>query len=166
MIYAFDTYYFDNKAKTVCLGFNDWLDENPTIELDETLEGISDYESGAFYKRELPCIISILKKVTLQENDILIVDGYVLLDDNGKLGLGGYLFNEFNKRYAVIGVAKNNFTAIDQLKKAVYRGESKKALYITALGMELSSAAQHIQSMKGMYRMPTLLKLLDSLSRV
>ncbi|WP_459212071.1 endonuclease V [Aquimarina rhabdastrellae] len=141
MIYAFDTYYTVTTAKTVCLGFKNWTDETPVISLHETISEINDYESGAFYKRELPCILSILKQVVLQDGDILVIDGYVVLDDQAKLGLGGYLYHEFKQKYPVIGVAKNNFTAITTLKRAVLRGESKKALYITALGIDLDIAS-------------------------
>ena len=62
MILAFDTYYFDNKAKTVCISFRSWPDESPLGMEEEITEGISDYEPGAFFKRELPCILSLLRK--------------------------------------------------------------------------------------------------------
>ena len=40
MILAFDTYYFDNSAKTVCLAFENWTDENIMQDYSETIHGI------------------------------------------------------------------------------------------------------------------------------
>ena len=47
----------------------------------------------------------------------------------------------------------------------VYRGKSKKPLFITSVGIELEQAKQHIQSMAGKDRFPLLLKQADILSR-
>lgn len=63
MILAFDTYYFNHKAKTVCVSFNCWSDIKPSNIYEETLQGINEYEPGAFYKRELPCILSLFNKI-------------------------------------------------------------------------------------------------------
>jgi len=165
MIYTFDTYYFDGKARTACLGIADWKNEKPDFQLVEVIEGIEDYESGEFYKRELPCIESILKQVNLTPSDILVVDGYVVLNDEGKLGLGGYLFQVLKKEIPIIGVAKNNFYGLNLLKREILRGESKNPLHITALGIDLDLASANIKSMHGDYRMPTILKMLDLASR-
>ena len=165
MIYTFDTYYFDGKARTACLGISDWKNEKPDFQLSEVIEGVEDYESGEFYKRELPCIESILKHINLTPTDILVVDGYVVLNDEGKFGLGGYLFQSLKKEIPIIGVAKNNFYGLNQLKREILRGESKNPLHITALGIDLDLAAEHIKSMHGDYRMPTILKMLDLASR-
>ena len=166
MIYCFDTFYKNNTAKTACIGISSWQNENPDFEMEEVISDIEDYESGSFYKRELPCILSILEKIDLNaKEDILVVDGFVLLDDDGKLGLGGHLFHALDKRFPVIGVAKNNFYTLDRMKSAVLRGDSKKPLYITALGLPLQEAHQSILGMHGDFRMPTILKLLDQNSR-
>jgi deoxyribonuclease V len=43
MILAFDTYYYDDKAKTVCISFSHWTEnENYTI-TSEILEDIEEY---------------------------------------------------------------------------------------------------------------------------
>jgi deoxyribonuclease V len=60
MIYAFDTYYFDNYANTVCIAFENWNSGKETKIYTAKTAIISDYKSGAFYKRELPCIINFL----------------------------------------------------------------------------------------------------------
>jgi deoxyinosine 3'endonuclease (endonuclease V) len=63
MILAFDTYYFDNKAKTVSICFDDWSDEENYKVETEVIENSEEYQSGEFYKRELPCILSLLDKI-------------------------------------------------------------------------------------------------------
>lgn len=166
MIYCFDTYYGKGYANTAVIGIEDWDSAQPTFELNEIINEIHDYESGAFYKRELPCLLSIINKINLNySTDILVIDGYVVLSDDGKLGLGGYLYNELKQEIPVIGVAKNNFFPLDKLKKEIYRGESKKPLYITSLGIELELASQLILNMEGKFRIPTILKLADQRCR-
>ena len=105
MILAFDTYYFENKAKTVCILFDNWSGENYKFET-EIIEQNEEYKPGEFYKRELPCILSLLKKIKIDNIDLIIVDGYVYLDDNLKLGLGGHLYKNLEGNIPIIGVAR------------------------------------------------------------
>ncbi|MCU0436490.1 MAG: endonuclease V [Raineya sp.] len=161
MIFAFDTHYHENKAHTVCMGFENWTDKEATLELTENLEVPDEYIPGEFYRRELPCIMSLLSKVSLQSEDVIIIDGFVVLDDTAKLGLGGHLYEELNRLVPIIGVAKSNFATLNTLKREVYRGDSKRPLYITSLGIDLDQATAYVQSMYGAYRIPDILKKLD-----
>ena len=52
MILAFDTYYFEDKAKTVAIQFKNWIENNIEQVYEETISGIDEYVSGSFYKRE------------------------------------------------------------------------------------------------------------------
>jgi len=165
LILAFDTYYAEQSAKTVAVQFEDWTNEDASHVYEETLTDIEDYESGQFYKRELPCILSLLKQIDLSTCDAIIIDGFVVLDDEGAKGLGGYLYEALDQNVPIIGVAKNDFIKLDSLKRAVYRGESNKPLFVTAQGVDLEKAAQCLQHMHGDYRIPTLLKLVDRLGR-
>ncbi|MGE6395371.1 endonuclease V [Chryseobacterium scophthalmum] len=165
MIYAFDTFYYEDFAKTVCIAFENWTSETESFIYSENTEISSDYESGAFYKRELPCILSLLKKIDLKNGDLIIVDGYVTLDNSGKIGLGGYLYESLNKKYPVIGIAKNGFASEDDLRKTVFRGESKTPLFLTVVGIDTNDIKTKVENMYGAYRMPTLLKKLDQLTR-
>lgn len=165
MIYAFDTYYTENTARTACVAFEKWDSPIPFATYHTITTEISDYESGQFYKRELPCILEAIEKINLAEGDLILVDGFVHLDDDGKKGLGGYLYDALDQKTPIIGVAKNNFATLDQLKRPILRGESKKPLYITAIGYDLDQAATAVQSMAGDFRMPDLLKLVDQESR-
>lgn len=165
MILAFDTYYFDNKAKTVCLEFEDWS-ENKNFRIHtEIIDNVEEYIPGEFYKRELPCIISLLNQINLKNVDAIIVDGFVYLDDDKKYGLGGHLYEKLNKEIPIIGVAKTNFASIEKNKKPLLRGSSIKPLFITSIGMELEDAFHKIESMAGEFRMPILLKQLDRLTK-
>jgi len=165
MILAFDTYYFDNKAKTVCIAFESWEKEDANIVTEEILEDIAAYQPGEFYKRELPCIISLLKKLPVENFETIIVDGYVFLDDDQKPGLGDHLYRALACSVAVIGVAKTNYATLDNNKRLVLRGESSKPLYVTAIGIGLDEAAKLVKNMKGPNRIPALLKRLDTLTK-
>lgn len=165
MILAFDSYYFENNAKTVCLAFNNWSDVEAQEVYTEIMENINEYRSGEFYKRELPCILSLFRKIRLKEIETIIVDGFVYLDDNNKFGLGGYLYKALEEKIPIIGVAKNDFMNIEKRKVKLLRGESKKPLYITSIGITIDIAAENIKRMSGKYRIPALLKHLDSLTK-
>lgn len=166
MYYAVDTYYFDRAAKTVCVGFSDWTSADYDVLVTDEYDRADAYQSGEFYKRELPCILRVLDQITLQAGDLILIDGYVYLDDHQKPGLGAHLYQHFDRRYPVIGVAKTAFKGIEMLRRAVLRGKSKQPLYITAAGAGLDWAAENIQAMAGHYRIPELLKKLDQLTRI
>lgn len=88
MILAFDTYYYNGKAKTVCLEFEEWNESKNFKIHTEIIENVEEYIPGEFYKRELPCILSLLDKIDLTNIEAIIVDGFVYLDDEKKYGLG------------------------------------------------------------------------------
>jgi deoxyribonuclease V len=165
MILTFDSYYFDNKAKTVSISFDDWsTEENYKVET-ELIENIEEYQSGEFYKRELPCILSLLNKIEIQNVTTIIIDGFVYLDDNKRLGLGGHLYQHLQSKIPIIGVAKTNFATLEINKRQLLRGKSIKPLYITSIGIDLDYATELIKNMKGNNRIPTLLKSLDTLTK-
>ncbi|WP_316824030.1 endonuclease V [Pedobacter miscanthi] len=165
MILAFDTFYFEDKAKTICLSFAEWKSDRETTIYSDIVVGIEDYISGEFYKRELPCILNLIAKIDLTNVEFIIVDGFVYLDDDKKLGLGGHLYEKLGQKIPVIGVAKSDFAAIHNNKKAVLRGESKKPLFLTSIGIDLQEASNFIKAMHGDFRIPKLLKDLDILTK-
>ncbi len=116
MILALDTYYIEDHAKTVGLEFANWTDKVETNIYSETLKNVEEYTSGEFYKRELPCILSLMKRYNLKRYEVILVDGYVYPDDAGKFGLGGYLYEKLNQEIPIIGVAKTNFFTINKIK--------------------------------------------------
>lgn len=165
MILAFDTYYYESKAKTVCIGFDKWDSQKVSNTWTEVLDNVQEYIPGEFYKRELPCIMSLLATIDLSTIECIIIDGFVYLDDNKKLGLGGHLYNSLNGTIPVIGVAKTDFISMQAGKKAIVRGKSNAPLFITSVGINVDDAAANVQSMYGEYRIPHLLKLLDGLTK-
>ncbi len=165
MILAFDTYYFQQKAKTAAIIFQHWNDQLPSSIHSDIIDSVNPYEPGNFYKRELPCILKLMRQISLKNINFIIVDGYVLLDGNGKLGLGGYLYQTLENKTPVIGVAKNKFNSKSMAALAIFRGKSQKPLYISAIGISVKKAAKMIKEMHGNYRIPTLLKLLDQKTR-
>jgi deoxyribonuclease V len=94
---------------------------------------------------------------------VIIIDGYVWLGAQ-RPGLGAHLYESLQRRAAVIGVAKTRFVRAEPARM-VLRGRSRSPLYVTAAGMDLAEAASHIRAMHGPYRIPTLLKRADQLSR-
>lgn len=165
MILAFDTYYYENKAKTVCIAFEDWASGAGTQIFTEVLEGIEEYVPGEFYRRELPCILSLLKQIDLKAVETIIVDGFVYLDDANRPGLGAHLYQQLNAGIPVVGVAKTNFASIETNKRAVLRGQSTRPLYVTAVGTDPDLAAEKVRMMSGPNRIPDLLKQLDQLTK-
>lgn len=161
MILAFDTYYYNNKAKTIAVSFNHWQDEKPLHIYNEIIEGVSKYEPGSFYKRELPCILSLLKQINLEKIDTIVIDGYTTLEEN-KLGLGGHLYEKLDRKIPIIGVAKSQYQSNTSNYKALLRGGSIRPLYISAIGIDLEKAYNNIKTMHGSFRMPTLLQLVDT----
>jgi deoxyribonuclease V len=165
MLLAFDTYYTGQKAHTACVIFNTWGDAQPQAVYTETRDGVEEYRPGEFYKRELPCILSLLEQIAINDVKAIVVDGYVYLDDNGTHGLGGHLYESLDRLIPIIGVAKTKFCSVGKLQRPVLRGSSRMPLYVTAAGMDVDEAATSIRNMNGKYRIPSLLKQLDRLSR-
>ena len=165
MLLAIDVYYTSNDiANAVGVLFN-WDDEEPQQTLQTQLENIAPYEPGAFYKRELPCLLSIINKVNIATLEAIIIDGYVYVDNNKTAGLGKHLYDKLEQKVPVIGVAKTGYFNNQQTVAKVNRGESQKPLYVSAVGYDLTKAATYIKQMQGKYRMPDILKTLDSLTK-
>ena len=68
------------------------------------------------------------------------------------------------RQIAVIGVGKTRFLRAEPVE-LVLRRRSRSPLYVTAVGLDLAEAASRIRAMHGPYRIPTLLKRADQLSR-
>lgn len=158
-IAAVDVDYRADHALAACVVFADWADAEPAVTHTVRVSPVADYESGQFYKRELPCLLAALQQVELPLRAV-VVDGFVTLS-GGKKGLGAYLQDAIET--PVIGVAKNPFRGADAVP--LLRGDSKKPLWIGATGIETSAAVAAIAAMHGPYRFPTLLRLVDQLCR-
>ncbi len=160
-----DVGYDENKANAASLSFQNWEDSSPPDSKKILLENIADYEPGKFYLRELPCILECLNQYDLKKVNTIIIDGFVWLNSEKKPGLGAYLFEKLDKKIPIIGVAKRKFHGENIFMETIERGESKNPLFITAEGIEVKKAAELIKNMHGEFRIPTLLKAVDQLSR-
>lgn len=162
MILATDVHYADTTALAAGVMFRDWDASWPIEEYVSKIDKIEPYQSGQFYKRELPCILSLLDEHGL-DVDCIVIDGFVYLDNNGRAGLGKHLFDALDERVLAVGVAKNHFPGVDK-RYQVFRGKSQSPLYVSTTG-DLSDAKKNVLSMAGEFRFPALLKRVDQLCR-
>lgn len=160
---AVDVHYENTRARVAGLLFTDWNSDHAEKEITTIVDDIEEYEPGAFYKRELPCIAALLNQLNLNP-EVIIIDGYVVLGNADSPGLGVHLYQYLQQSVPIIGVAKNAFRETPENCR-IYRGESQKPLFITAVGMTLEPAKKHIMQMHGRHRIPTLLKRVDQLCR-
>lgn len=160
---AVDVQYENDGAFAAGVVFNEWSADSPERTCVCKIPAVEEYVPGQFYKRELPCILQLLNDHQLTPTYILI-DGYVYLDGHSTPGLGKHLSDALHGNVKIIGVAKTPFSKIGP-EFEILRGGSKKPLYVTSIGEELSAAKAKIVSMHGQYRIPTLLKKVDQASR-
>jgi deoxyribonuclease V len=119
------------------------------------------YRPGLFYARELPALRAVLADLGYPVT-LVVIDGYVDLDPQGRPGLGAHLHADLN--VAVIGVAKTAFrTAVHAV--AVRRGNARRPLYVTSAGIAVEHAAALVTGMAGRYRLPDALRRVDALAR-
>jgi deoxyribonuclease V len=123
-----------------------------TIVFEKTVfsEHVAPYQAGEFYRRELPPLRAVLASV--DDVDLLVVDGYVTLDPDGRRGLGAYAHAEF--AVPVIGVAKTRFApAVHAIP--VFRGSATRPLFVTSAGVRPSPAGgwrRRLHSTSGLVR--------------
>lgn len=136
--------------------------EFATVAAERTIRvtDVAPYRPGAFFARELPALRAVLADV--RRLDLLVIDGYVQLDPDGRPGLGAYAHAEFT--VPVIGVAKTAFRGATHAIE-VRRGTATRPLYVTAAGIPAEHAAVLVQRMMGPYRLPDALRRVDHLAR-
>ena len=162
MIACVDVDYREAGAVAACVCFQAWSDDTPASESTVEIRDVAPYQSGQFYRRELPGVLAVLKSLP-DLPQVIVIDGYVWLGAQ-RPGLGAHLYEVLERQGAVIGVAKTRFMRAEPVE-TVLRGRSRSPLYVTAVGMDVAEAASHIRTMHGPYRVPTLLKRVDQLSR-
>jgi len=171
MIVATDVDYSSTGAQVAALGFDAWTDQYSQIEKTSRCVAGGDYKPGAFFERELPCILPVVRALCERHPvSVVIVDGYVDLGsadgEPNKIGLGGHLHTALAAAgisVAVLGVAKTPFVGAPSAD--VLRGTSSRPLHVTARGVDLADAARWVTQMHGGFRIPTLLRRVDHLAR-
>jgi len=123
---------------------------------------IEDYIPGQFYRRELQSVDSIISQIEKGDIEMIVVDGYA---DSGteEHALGTYVYEKYN--IPVIGIGKNKYDRCVLENLEVYRGKSKKPLYVTSKGMDNEQAKTLVKKMAGKFRIPYLVKYADNRAR-
>jgi deoxyribonuclease V len=163
MIIVMDVQYTENTALAAGVIFENWQSNSPLRTITQSIENIAPYEAGSFFKRELPCLLSILAAIN-EPLEAIIIDGFVTLGEDQHHGLGAHLYHAINQKTPIIGVAKRSFIGTPKVCELL-RGDSQNPLYITVVGLPVDTAKAYIASMHGQYRIPTLLRLVDQLCR-
>jgi deoxyribonuclease V len=156
-----DVCYQSEYAQAAGVVIQSWSDTTPASEYLSCSYEIEEYVSGQFYQRELPHLLTLLQKI--ENYDCVVVDAHVWLKAD-QPGAGHYLWRALGEHIPVIGVAKNSFHG--GIALSLTRGDSKKPLWISAVGIDPQKAHGWIKEMAGPYRVPTLLKHVDALSRL
>ena len=141
------------------VGFLGWEADRPSVEHRLELGPAAEYEPGQFYRRELPAVLALLEH--LPRPAVLVVDGYIWLGAERRPGLGWHVAEATG--LPVVGVAKTAFQGTPE-EDRVYRGTSRVPLYVQ--GLQVQDAGECVRRMHGPYRIPTLLKRVDQLTRV
>jgi deoxyribonuclease V len=166
-----DVAYREGSALAGCVLFEAWTDERPAKEITAHIGPAHAYRSGEFYRRELPAILAVLKRVD-EPLEAVVIDAYVWLGGD-RPGLGAKLYEALGTRVPIIGVAKTVWgdpstvlTSPDERRAIpLRRGRSDKPLYVTSAGMDVGLATKLVAGMHGAHRIPTLIKEVDRLVR-
>ena len=163
MLACLDVDYRADHAVAACVYFAAWTDPAPAHEAIAHVTDLAPYVPGAFYRRELPCLLAVLGTRSTHDLAAIVVDGYAWLGPD-RPGLGAHLHAALGGHIPVIGVAKTAFhdTA---LALPIVRGDSQRPLYVTAVGLDPKVAAAHVEAMHGAFRLPTMLQRVDRLAR-
>jgi deoxyribonuclease V len=78
MIAAIDVHYLDDSTAVAgAVVFSDFSDPQGYRTYTTNISAVEDYIPGQFYKRELPCIMEILRVIG-EDIETIIIDGYVV----------------------------------------------------------------------------------------
>lgn len=158
---AVDVHYLDDvRSRAAMVAARDRRFSVITSSRTAMVPAGAPYQPGEFYLRELPPLRAVIPAPS--ELALVVVDGYVDLDPDGRPGLGARVHAEFG--VPVVGVAKTAFRTATHAA-TVIRGQASRPLYITAAGMTVEDAAQLVGDMAGQFRMPDALKRVDRLAR-
>ncbi len=167
-----DVQYTDPSAAAAAVVLAEWTDAVALEERVVRVPQVAPYVPGAFFERELPCLLAVLGQVQAPLQAV-VVDGYVWLDAT-RPGLGAHLAAHFRERGTpcpVVGVAKTRFgppaapSPSPHAAVEVLRGTSRRPLFVTADGLAATQAAQRVAAMHGADRIPWALSRVDRLCR-
>ena len=163
MMACLDVHYFEDKAQAAAIVFQDWKSSLSISEYTATTINPAKYEPGRFFLRELHPLLTVIDNI-VETIDCFVIDGYCYLSPDLTPGLGASLSESLVNNETIVGVAKNRFRDSKHAVELI-RGKSTRPLFVTSIGIESAIAAQYVASMTGKYRIPSLLKAVDQLSR-
>jgi deoxyribonuclease V len=163
MIACLDVYYSHDQAHAAAVVFSDWFETTSLAEYEATIDELAPYQPGQFYLRELQPLLAVIAKIA-EPVHTYVVDGYCHLSADSAPGLGAHLHASLGRPAVIIGVAKNCYQQSEHATQ-LCRGQGVRPLFITAIGIDYDSAARLIGSMAGEFRIPTMIKAADRLSR-
>ena len=151
-IVILDAAYCDRCAWAAGAGIaiHRWEDPVPCGQWTAHVPCRCPYTPGRLYRRELPVLLQILRRANPWQ--CVVVDGYALLGK--RPGLGWYVWRALRESVPVIGVAKNPYRAVAACR--VFRGGSRRPLWVTSCGMSPEAAARYVAAMHGPFRLPTM----------
>jgi deoxyribonuclease V len=159
-----DVAYAADAAGVACVLADAWTAAKPAAEISDCVAcAPATYVPGEFYKRELPLLRTVIDGLGFHPA-VIVVDGYAWLGGNCAPGLGARLYEVFGSTIPVVGIAKTPYRD-DTWSERIYRGKSRRPLYVTSAGIENVEAAGLVRGMHGGYRIPTLLQQVDRLAR-
>lgn len=164
MIAILDAAYGSEASVAACVIAADWDSASALGEYTHRAGPSAEYKPGEFYKRELPLLLSVLGMLP-RAPDIIVVDGYVWLDIDGRKGMGAHLYEALERKSAIVGIAKTKFEGADKWASKIRRGGSLNPLYVTAAGMSQGVAAVEVMRMHGANRLPELVGQADRVAR-
>ncbi len=161
-----DVHYRNNGARAACVVIGSWDDRSPSATFVRDIEAVEPYKPGSFYRRELPCLLAVLRLLPALP-EVVVVDGYVWLSPGDRPGLGAHLHDALERKTTVIGIAKSAFAGVESCTNAipVLRGASRRPLYVTAVGIEPVFASECVRRMAGRHRIPDIVMITDRLAR-
>ena len=128
-----DVHYGSNQASVAGVQFRHWSDSRPHRIETAIISGTTEYVPGQFYKRELPCLLKLLRGIAARF-EAIVIDGYVHLRPPLEKGLGAHLADALAYPVVILGVAKNPLKSAHRFLP-IHRGRSRKPLFISSLGI-------------------------------
>ena len=164
MLLAVDVHYSDNGATAAGVAFDGWRSSTASrLWVLALTEPPAPYKPGKFYQRELPYLCKIVGRGLSDVSiETIIIDGHVWLTDD-QPGLGMHLYEHLERAVPVVGIAKSAYHR--GTATPVQRGRSRRPLHVTSAGLEQVEAARLVAEMHGADRLPTIVRLVDSLAR-
>jgi deoxyribonuclease V len=165
LICVLDVAYAAEAAGVAGVLAESWTASSAVAEIKKRVASTpQSYEPGLFYKRELPLLQHLIAALELRPA-VFVIDGYVWVGGNDRPGLGAHLFRSVGQSIPVVGVAKTPLRD-DVWSTRALRGSSRRPLFVTAAGLDQTTAAGLVLGMHGAHRIPSLLQRADHLARI